>query len=126
MNISGIAKDLMGALDKDVLTPYGSVPNSPETPAAYVQLPTRCYDFSSGGGCTMDISVVVIVDRADEETAQQRLGDLLNFDLIRRLITARSDYWFDVAFSSINSFRRAEYGNTACLAADVNLQLRTT
>lgn len=128
MNYNGIVADLMGAIDNTVMTSYLTVPSSgPEFPAVYMGLPTRMDDYSSTGACTMTIAVVLAVSRASGDLdAQQQIGDLLGTDLISRLVRADSDYWTDLAFTSINNFRQAKFANAECLAADINLQLRTT
>lgn len=128
MSLTGIIEDLMAAVNAVRMTPYAIVPgDGPELPACYVGLPSQLTDFASTGSCSLSLSVVVVVSRAtDDWTAQGELFDLLDIDTISRFLTKRSDHWSDMAFVSITNFRHTTFGNASCLAADLNLQLRTT
>ena len=126
MNLVGINHDLMATIPASMLTTYAQVPNSPELPAAYVGFPEQLTDFASGGSCTLEMKITLVVSRADEETAQQALSDLITIDLIYRLVTAQSDHWSEIAFTSVDNFRAATFGVAECLAADINLTMRST
>lgn len=125
MNLVGINRDLMAAAGPG-LTPYNFVPASPELPCIYVGLPDQMTEFSSYGSCTVDLKATVAVSRADEETAQMALQDILTIELIARFLQAKSEFWTEVGFKSISNFRSTTFGNAECLAADVNLTIRTT
>lgn len=126
MNLLGINHDLMDSVTGTELTPYNQVPTSPELPCIYCGLPVAMTDFASMGSCSVEMVVTVAVSRADEETAQDQLSSLLTIDLIYRLIRQESEHWSDIAFKSINRFRSTTFGNAECLAADINLEIRTT
>lgn len=128
VNYNGIVADLMASQDNTAVVPYTTVPSSgPEFPALYMGFPTILTDYSSTGACSMSISVILAVSRASGDMeAQQQLGDLLGTDIISRLMRAQSDNWTDIAFTSVNNFRHAKFANAEVLAADINLQLRTT
>lgn len=125
MNLSGIIADLGDAVSGD-MTPYSQVPTSPEFPCCYVGLPEELSDFASSGSCSLRMPLTVAVSRSDEESAQTQLTDLLTIELVYRIIRKESAHWSDIAFVSINRFRSVTFGNAEALAADINLQLRTT
>lgn len=105
--------------------PYSDIPSNPEFPAAYAGLPDRLSDFSSGGTCTVEIALVLVVSRADESTAQTELSALLS-PAIAALFAAPCVEWEDIALVDVGNFRASIFGEANCLAVDVNLSLRTT
>lgn len=127
MNLLGINADLIASLvGGPFVGLYTQVPLSPELPAIYCGFPQEMTDFASGGSCTLNHSLSVVVTRANEEEAQSSLSELLSVDLILRIVRYQSEFWSDVAFKSINQFRATTFGTTECLAADLNLLIRTT
>jgi hypothetical protein len=125
VDLVGVNTDLMVAAGPD-LTTYSFVPGSPEMPCVYCGLPNSMTDWASGGSCVIEMPVTVVVSRADEETAQQDLMALINIAFISRFLRFKSEYWSEVAFRSVDRFRATSFGSTECLAADINLSIRTT
>lgn len=127
MNLVGINKDLLDAVKGPPFkSVYSSVPSSPEFPTIYCGFPESLTDFSSTGSCTLNHSLVVMVSRSDEDSAQEALSKLLSIDLIVKIIRFESVNWSQIEFRSINSFRAAKFGNADALGADLNLLIRTT
>jgi len=127
MDLHGLKSALVGSCADQGLSLYEDVPNSPELPCLYAQMPTDMREFSSAGQCTLDITLTLCVSRANEDTAQKELSDFLStLQIPNAVMNATPIHWSGVAFINIDNIRAASFGETTqVLAADFNFSLRT-
>jgi hypothetical protein len=127
MDLQALKKALVGACADQGLALYHDVPNSPELPCLYAQMPSDMREWSSAGQCTLDITLTLCVSRADEDVAQKELsGFISTLQIPNSILNATRIQWVDVAFINVDNIRAASFGETTqVLACDHNFQLRT-
>jgi hypothetical protein len=127
MNLQALKQALVGACSDQGLALYADVPNAPELPCLYAQMPTDMREWSSAGQCTLDITLTLCVSRANEDTAQKELSDFLStLQIPNAVMNATAIQWTGVAFVNIDNIRAASFGETTqVLAVDHNFSIRT-
>lgn len=128
MDIGQLRTDVIAGIDGLVVddltvTGYTDLVVDAVLPAAYASFPTELHDFSMTGTCIAEITVTVYVSRADETVAQTVLSQILSAVLTLPLPAGTSIA--ESALVNVDNIRGATFAGTECLAADINLSIRT-
>jgi hypothetical protein len=110
------------------VTPYAFVPDAVETPAVFIEPAASFVDYTQGyGRPNWKFVITVLVNRIDEDTAQDALDDYIDPDGPIVAILARTDIDDSLnAVASIEPLSAGRYGsyrvgNTTYLGAQISI-----